>query len=203
MKAGGWQSTLGRVVRGRRLGIYSYGKIGALVAGFGRAFGMKVWTWGREGTVKRAQADGVEVAPSREALFAESDVLSLHLRLNEGTTGIVTRTDLARMKPTALLVNTSRAELIEKDALVEALRAGRPGFAAVDVYEREPIFDADHPLLKMNNVVCTPHLGYVEQDNYELYFGDAFDNVLSYAAGKPTNIANPEVLAGTAARKKN
>lgn len=202
LKAGGWQSTLGSVARGRTLGIYSYGKIGAVVAGYGRAFGMKVWTWGREGTRQRAAADGIDIAPSKDALFAESDVLSLHLRLNDDTTGIVTRADLARMKPTALLVNTSRAELIEKDALVQALQAGRPGFAAVDVYEDEPILDGKHPLLKMDNVVCTPHLGYVEKDNYELYFGDAFDNILSFAAGNPSNIVNSEALANTASKKK-
>lgn len=202
LKSGGWQSTLGTVVRGRTLGIYGYGKIGALVAGYGRAFNMKVWAWGREGTRKRAATDGIDLAPSKEALFAESDVLSLHLRLNDDTAGIVTRADLAQMKPTALLVNTSRAELIEKDALVEALSAGRPGLAAVDVFEEEPILNGEHPLLKMNNVVCTPHLGYVEKDNYELYLGDAFDNILNFAAGKPTHIANQDVLVNATSRKK-
>lgn len=203
LKAGGWQSTLGTVVRGRTLGIYGYGKIGAVVAGYGRAFGMNVLAWGRDASKGRAQADGVAFAASGDALFAESDVLSLHLRLNDATQGIVKRADLAKMKPTALLVNTSRAELIEKNALADALRAGRPGFAAVDVYETEPVLGGDHPLLKMDNVVCTPHLGYVERDNYERYFGDAFDNILSFAAGTPANLANAEVLTSAAFKNRN
>lgn len=203
LKAGGWQSTLGTVVRGRTLGIYGYGKIGAVVAGYGRAFGMKVLAWGHDASRGRAEADGMAFAASRDALFAESDVLSLHLRLNDETQGIVTRADMAKMKPTAVLVNTSRAELIERDALVTALRAGRPGFAAVDVYESEPVLGGDHPLLKMDNVVCTPHLGYVERDNYELYFGDAFDNVLSFATGTPANLANAEVLTSVAFKNRN
>lgn len=178
MRAGRWQSHLGRALRGRTLGVYGYGKIGTLVAGYGRAFGMKVIVFGREGSLSRAAADGY-AATSREELFATSDVLSLHLRLTDETQGIVTRADLARMKPDALLVNTSRAELVEKGALVEALRAGRPGFAAVDVYESEPL--TEHPLLTMDNVVCTPHLGYVERDSYELYFGQAFDAVNAFA----------------------
>jgi|SRR5688572_21980239 len=170
------QHILGRTLRGRTLGIYGYGKIGSLVAGYGRAFGMRVLVWGREGSQSRAHRDGYEVGP----LFAESDVLSLHLRLTEETQGIVKAADLARMKPSALLVNTSRAELIEHGALEAALRAGRPGFAAVDVYEEEPA--VDDPLLSMQNVVCTPHLGYVEKDSYELYFGQAFDNVNAFAS---------------------
>ncbi len=178
MRAGRWQSHLGRVLRGRTLGVYGYGKIGTLVAGYGRAFGMKGIVFGREGSLSRAAADGYATT-SREELFATSDVLSLHLRLTNETEGIVTRADLARMKPDALLVNTSRAELVEKGALVEALRAGRPGFAAVDVYESEPL--NDHPLLTMDNVICTPHLGYVERDSYELYFGQAFDAVNAFA----------------------
>jgi D-3-phosphoglycerate dehydrogenase len=182
LRAGGWQQLLGTTVRGRTLGIFGYGKIGSLVAGCGRAFGMNVLVWGREGSQSRARKDGYDVAQSQHALFAESDVLSLHLRLNEETRAIVTRADLALMKPDALLVNTSRAELIERDALEAALRAGRPGFAAVDVYEEEPILGAQHPLLAMDNVVCTPHLGYVEKDSYELYFGQAFDNVIAFAS---------------------
>lgn len=178
MRAGRWQSHLGRVLRGRTLGVYGYGKIGTLVAGYGRAFGMKVVVFGREGSLARASADGYATT-SRDELFAMSDVLSLHLRLTDETQGIVTRADLARMQPDALLVNTSRAELVEQDALVEALRAGRPGFAAVDVYESEPL--TEHPLLAMDNVVCTPHLGYVERDSYELYFGQAFDAVNAFA----------------------
>jgi D-3-phosphoglycerate dehydrogenase len=179
LRAGYWQTTLGTTVRGRVLGIYGYGKIGSLVAGYGRAFGMNVLAFGREGSLARAQQDGYAVAASREALFAESDVLSLHLRLTHETRGIVTADDLASMKHDALLVNTSRAELIESGALVAALRRGRPGFAAVDVYEDEP--NTDDPLLSMDNVVCTPHLGYVEKDSYELYFGQAFDAVVAFA----------------------
>ncbi len=186
LRSGGWQHVLGTTVRGRMLGIFGYGKIGSLVAGYGRAFGMNVLVWGREGSQSRARRDDYDVAESQRALFAESDVLSLHLRLDDATRGIVTAADLARMKPEALIVNTSRAELIEKGALEAALRAGRPGFAAVDVYEEEPILGAQHPLLSMDNAVCTPHLGYVEKDSYELYFGQAFDNVLAFAAGKAT-----------------
>jgi D-3-phosphoglycerate dehydrogenase / 2-oxoglutarate reductase len=194
MKAGRWQTTLGQVLRGQTLGIWSYGKIGRLVAGYGRAFGMRVITWGREGSLAAARADGFEAAPSRDALFAESDVVSLHLRLDDDTRGIVGAADLGRMKSTALFVNTSRAELVEPGALVDALRAGRPGYAAVDVYEEEPVLDVAHPLLQMENVICTPHLGYVERESYELYFGAAFSNILAYAEGKPINIANPEAL---------
>lgn len=194
MQAGRWQTTLGVGLHGRTLGIFSYGKIGALVANYGRAFGMKVLVWGRDGSLSRAQADGFEIAASREALFAESDVLSLHTKLSKETRGIVTAADLALMKPSALLVNTSRAELIEKGALESALHLGRPGFAAVDVYEEEPV--TDHPLLHMTNVICTPHLGYVEKDSYELYFGIAFDQLQAFADGNPINLANPEVLKG-------
>lgn len=194
LRAGGWQQGLGTTVRGRTLGIFGYGKIGSLVAGYGRAFGMNVLVWGREGSQTRARRDDYDIAESQRALFAESDVLSLHVRLDDATRGIVTAADLARMKPTALIVNTSRAELIESGALEAALRAGRPGLAAVDVYEEEPIpwraADAQHPLLSMDNAVCTPHLGYVEKDSYELYFGQAFDNVLAFAEGKAANLIN-------------
>lgn len=176
LRSGGWQHVLGTTVRGRTLGIYGYGKIGSLVAGYGLAFGMRVLVWGREGSQSRARQDGYEVGP----LFAESDVLSLHLRLTDETHGIIKAADLAQMKPTALLVNTSRAELIERGALEAALRAGRPGYAAVDVYEDEPAIG--HPLLALDNVVATPHLGYVEKDSYELYFGQAFDNIIAFAA---------------------
>lgn len=175
-----WQTMLGTTVRGRTLGIFGYGRIGSLVAGYGRAFGMRVLVWGREGSLSRGAADGYEAAGSAEALFEQSDVLSLHLKLTAGTRGIVTAAHLARMKPAALLVNTSRAELIAPGALLAALRARRPGFAAVDVYEHEPA--VDDPLLHLDNVVCTPHLGYVEKDSYELYFGEAFDAVVSFAA---------------------
>jgi D-3-phosphoglycerate dehydrogenase len=195
LKGGAWQSTLGRRLHGRRLGVWSHGKIGRLVAGYGKAFGMRVWAWGREGSTAAAAAEGVEIAPSREAFFAESDVVSLHLRLAAGTRGIVTPDDLGRMKPDALFVNTSRAELVAPGALEAALRAGRPGLAAVDVYESEPVLGAAHPLLALPNAVCTPHLGYVEKDTYELYFGAAFDNVIAFAGGRPQNLANPEALA--------
>ena len=181
LRAGQWQATVGSAVRTRTLAIWGYGKIGSLVAGYGRAFGMRVLVWGRSGSLERATGDGLEVAASADELFAEADVLSLHLRLTGETRSIVTAAQLASMKPDALLVNTSRAELIEPGALVTALRAGRPGFAAVDVYEEEPILDAAHPLLALDNVVCTPHLGYVERDSYELYFGQAFDNINAFA----------------------
>ncbi|RCV88015.1 D-2-hydroxyacid dehydrogenase family protein [Billgrantia montanilacus] len=188
LKAGRWQRTLGTGLKGRTLGIFGYGKIGQLMARYGQAFGMNVLVWGREGTRARAAEAGLDVAGSKEALFERSDVLSLHLRLNAETRGIVTAEDLARMKPTALLVNTSRAPLIEAGALEAALRAGRPGQAAVDVFDEEPV--THHPLLELPNFLATPHLGYVEKDSYELYFGDAFDNLLAFAAGRPvTNLA--------------
>ncbi len=192
LKAGHWQSTLGVGLRGRALGIFGYGKIGSLVAGYGRAFGMRVMVYGREGSIARAQADGFATVPSQEALFSEADVLSLHISLTPETRGIVTAADLAMMKPSALLVNTSRANLIEQGALEAALRAGRPGSAAVDVYEVEPV--TDHPLLHLDNAICTPHIGFVEKDSYESFFSPAFDNLLAFAAGKPTNLLNPEVL---------
>jgi len=188
MKAGRWQTTLGLGLYGRTLGIFGYGNIGRLVANYGRAFGMKVLVWGRESTIARAQANGFETAASQDALFKDSDVLSLHLKLVEETRSIVTATDLAQMKQSALLVNTSRADLIERGALEQALRAGHPGYAAVDVYESEPV--VDHPLLHMDNVICTPHLGYVEKDSYELYFGTAFNQLLAFAAGDPIEIVN-------------
>jgi D-3-phosphoglycerate dehydrogenase len=201
LKEGAWQTAsvnpqlngLGRVLRGRTLAIWSYGKIGKLVAGYGKAFGMRVIVWGSEATRKAALADGVEAAASREAFFAEADVLSLHLRLAEATRGIVTAADLARMKPDALFVNTSRAELVEPGALEAALQAGRPGTAALDVFTEEPLAP-DAPLLRMPTVLATPHLGYVEQDSYEMYFRAAFENIANFAAGKPTNILNPEGL---------
>jgi D-3-phosphoglycerate dehydrogenase len=181
LRAGLWQGDrpfLGDALDGRTLGIYGYGRIGSLVARYGRAFGMRVLVWGREGSRERAQADGHDVAASAEQLFADADVLSLHLRLTDATTGIVTRADLARMKPDALLVNTSRAELVERGALVEALREGRPGGAAVDVFDEEPA--VDDPLLALPNVWATPHLGYVERASYELYFGEAFRNLVEW-----------------------
>ena len=205
LKHGAWQQSgmkaasmppnfgLGLVLRGRTLGLWGYGKIGQLVAGYGKAFGMRVLVWGSQTSRARAEADGLQAAESREELFADSDVLSLHLRLAEETTGIVTLEDLGHMKPTALLVNTSRAELIEHDALVAGLNRGRPGLAAVDVFESEPILQG-HPLLRLENCICTPHIGYVELDSYELYFGAAFDNVVNFIKGTPTNIVNPGAL---------
>ena len=196
LRAGKWQAyPVGTGLRGKTLGICGYGRIGAVVAGYGRAFGMKVLAWGRENSVAKARDDGHAVAPSKEVLFAESDVLSLHVRLVDATRGMVTAADLARMKPTALLVNTSRAGLIAPGALETALRAGRPGLAAVDVFEEEPVLGGTHPLLLMENVICVPHLGYVERDGLESMFGTIFDQILAYASGKPINVANPEVLS--------
>lgn len=189
MKAGRWQTTLGFGLHGRTLGILGYGNIGSLVAGYGRAFGMNVLVWGRDGSLARATANGFATVSSQRALFERADVLSLHLKLVQETRGIVTADDLAAMKPSALLVNTSRAGLLAPGVLEAALRAGRPGFAALDVYETEPL--VDHPLLHMDNVVCTPHLGYVEKDSYELYFGAAFEQLLAFANGDPVNLVNP------------
>jgi D-3-phosphoglycerate dehydrogenase / 2-oxoglutarate reductase len=194
LKAGRWQIGVGTTLRGKTLGVYGYGRIGSVVAGYGRAFGMHVQVWAREATRAKARADGYALAPSKEAFFTECDVITLHMRLVEATRGIVTAADLARMKPTALLVNTSRAPLIEPGALVSALKAGRPGKAAVDVYEEEPVTGGRHPLLAMHNVVCTPHLGYVTRDEYEIQFSDIFDQVVAFAAGSPINVVNPEVL---------
>ena len=201
LKEGLWQTAsinprlngLGRVLHGRTLGLWGYGKIGKLVAGYGKAFGMDVVVWGSEASRAQAVADGLRAAASREALFAEADVLSLHLRLLDATRGIVTAQDLARMKPDALFVNTSRAELVAEGALEEALRRGYPGAAAVDVFANEPLAP-DAPLLKIPTVVATPHLGYVEQDSYEMYFRAAFENIVSFAAGKPINILNQDAV---------
>ena len=194
LKSGRWQIGVGTTLRGKTLGIYGYGRIGQVVAGYGREFGMNVLIWAREATLAQARADGHATAVSKTEFFEQCDVISLHMRLVEATRHIVTAADLARMKPTALLVNTSRAPLIEPDALVNALRAGRPGMAAVDVYEDEPLRDTSHPLLNMPNVVCTPHLGYVSRDEYEIQFTDIFDQINAYAAGAPINVVNPEVL---------
>lgn len=188
LKAGHWQSTVGTGLAGRTLGIYAFGHIGAAVARVGRAFGMNVVCWGREGSTARARAEGFAVAPGREAFFEGADVLSLHLPANEQTRGIVTPADLARMKPQALLVNTSRASIIAEGALAQALRRGRPGFAAVDVYEEEPLVGADHPLLGMRNALCTPHLGYAERGTFEGLYAVAVDQLLAFAAGKPINV---------------
>lgn len=194
LKAGHWQAGVGRTLRGQTLGIYGYGRIGKVVAGYAAAFGMNVVVWARAAARERARAEGREPAPSREAFFEMCDVVSLHLRLVEETRGIVTAADLARMKATALLVNTSRAGLIEPGALVSALRAGRPGLAAVDVFEREPMTDASHPLLGMAAAVCTPHIGYVTSDEYELQFSEIFEQILAFAAGAPINVVNRDAL---------
>lgn len=195
LKAGVWQTGVGDTLRGKTLGIYGWGRIGTAVAGYGKAFGMDVRVWAREASRQRAAAEGWQVAASREAFFAECDVVSLHMRLVDATRGIVTAADLARMKPSAMLVNTSRAGLVAPGALVAALRAGRPGMAAVDVFEKEPLLDPADPLLTLDNVVATPHIGYVTRDEYELQFADIFDQIVAYAAGNPTNVVNPDVLA--------
>ena len=194
LKAGKWQIGVGTTVRGKTLGIFGYGRIGAEVAKVGRAFGMKVLIWAREDTRRKAAADGYDVAASKADFFDRSDVLSLHMRLVDATRGIVRREDLARMKPTAIFVNTSRAPLVEKGALEDALRAGRPGKAAVDVYDEEPVVGGQHPLLSMPNVICSPHLGYVTREEYELQFTDIFDQILAFDAGKPINVVNPDAL---------
>lgn len=194
LKAGSWQIGVGETLRGKTLGIYGYGRIGSVVAGYGRAFGMEILVWARETSLARAQADGYPTANSKRSFFEECDVISLHMRLVDATRGIVTASDLACMKPTALIVNTSRAGLIETGALVSALKAGRPGKAAVDVYEEEPVLDMSNPLLNMKNVVCTPHIGYVTRDEYQIQFSDIFDQIVAYTAGKPINVVNPQVL---------
>ena len=196
LKAGGWQIGVGTTLHGKTLGIYGYGRIGHVVAGYGRAFGMNVLVWARPATLEKARADGYATAASKQEFFAACDVITLHMRLVDATRHIVTAADLARMKPSALLVNTSRAPLIEPGVLVEALKRGQPGMAAVDVYEQEPLRDTAHPLLNMPNVVCTPHLGYVTRDEYEVQFVDIFDQITSYAAGNPINVVNPDVLKG-------
>jgi D-3-phosphoglycerate dehydrogenase len=193
-RQGHWHSTVGTRLYGRTLGIYAFGHIGAAVARVGKAFGMNVVCWGREGSTARAKAEGFEIAASREAFFENADIVSLHLPLNKETRGIVTAADLARMKPTALLVNTSRAPLIAEGALAAALQKGRPGFAAVDVYEQEPVVGAAHPLLGMKNALCTPHLGYAEKGSYEALYANAVEQLLAFAAGAPINVVNPEAI---------
>jgi D-3-phosphoglycerate dehydrogenase len=200
LKAGKWQAGVGHTLRGKRLGIWSYGRIGKAVAGYAKAFGMNVLVWGSEESSARAVADGLARADSREAIFETSDIVSLHIRLKPSTMGIVTHTDLERMKPSALLVNTSRAGLIEPGALVDALKAGRPGMAAVDVFDSEPLLDPTDPLLTMPKVVATPHIGYVTRDEYDLQFNDIFDQINAYAVGRPINVMNPEVINSTRQR---
>jgi D-3-phosphoglycerate dehydrogenase len=205
LKHGAWQQAglkaqsmpanfgIGSVLKGKTLGIWSYGRIGTLVAGYGRAFGMRVVIWGSEAARARAVQDGFEVANSKAELFSQSDVLSLHLRLSDSTVGVVNADDLALMKAESLLVNTSRAELIAPDALLMSLNRGHPGMAAIDVFESEPILQG-HALLRLENCICTPHIGFVEKDNYETIFGAAFDNVVNFIRGTPTNLVNPGAL---------
>jgi D-3-phosphoglycerate dehydrogenase len=195
LKAGNWQFGVGSTIRGKTLGIYGYGRIGAVVAGYAKAFGMRVLVWAREAALAKARADGYETASTNAAFFEQCDVISLHMRLVDATRGIVKAEDLSRMRSSAILVNTSRAGLIEPNALVNALRAGRPGFAAVDVFEKEPLRDTEDPLLNMDNVVATPHIGYVSCDEYEIQFNDIFDQIVAYAAGTPMNVVNPDVMS--------
>lgn len=194
MKMGKWQTNIGAAVHGKTIGIWGYGKIGQKIAQYANVFGAKVLVWGSENSRNKAVEDGFEKANSKEHFFETANIITLHLRLNDATTGIVKESDLLRMKENSILINTARAELIEKGALVNALKKGRPTYAGLDVYEEEPIYDTNYELLQMDNVVCTPHLGYVEQNGYELYFGKAFENAINFINGNPTNIANPEVL---------
>lgn len=194
LKNGQWQTGVGHTLRDKTLGIYGYGRIGSVIAGYGKAFGMKVFVWAREASRINALNDGYAVAPDSASLFERSDVLSLHMRLVDATRGIVKAADLARMKSTALFVNTSRAGLVEKGALPAALKAGRPGMAALDVFDEEPLRNSDNPLLKMDNVICTPHIGYVTRDEYELQFAEIFDQIIAFCEGRPENVVNPEVL---------
>jgi len=194
MKNGQWQVNIGSAIYGKTIGIWGYGKIGQKIAQYAKAFGADVLVWGSDTSREKAVNDGYNEAVSKEVFFKTADIISLHLRLNEKTTGIVREDDLMLMKEGSVLINTARAELIEKGALAKCLALGRPSFAGIDVYEEEPIYNKDFELLKMPNVVCTPHIGYVEKDGYEIYFGKAFENVLNYMNGKPTNIANPQVL---------
>lgn len=195
LKAGAWQSGLGRALRGRTLGIFGYGRIGQVVAGYGKAFGMTVKVWGSPNSRERAYQDGYAACDTQSDFFCSADVLSLHLRLTPATRGIVTRDDLAQMKPDSVLVNTSRAGLIASDALLDALRSGRPGSAAVDVFDDEPMTDTDHPLLRLDNFVCTPHVGYIEHDSLDDQYAEIYSQVLSWARGEPVQVVNPEVLA--------
>jgi D-3-phosphoglycerate dehydrogenase len=194
MKAGKWQVGVGSTLRGKYLGLFGYGRIAGEVAKIGAAMGMKVLVWAREQSRQKAKEHGYEVAASKEDFFARADVLSLHMRLVDATRNIVTAADLARMKPTAILVNTSRAPLVERGALEAALKAGRPGKAAVDVYDEEPVLGGRHPLLAMDNVVCTPHLGYVTRDEFEVQFADIFGQINAFVAGTPINVVNPDAL---------
>ena len=194
LRAGHWQMGVGTTLRGKTLGLFGWGRIAHAVAGYGRAFGMNVLVWAREASRERARAENFAVAASKRAFFEQCDVLSLHMRLVDATRHIVTADDLACMKPSALLVNTSRAPLIEPGALLAALRGGRPGMAAVDVYEQEPLTDPCDPLLALPNVLATPHIGYVTREEYEIQFADIFDQIVAFASGAPINVVNPLVL---------
>jgi D-3-phosphoglycerate dehydrogenase len=194
MRNGTWSRRIGLGLHGKTLGIHGFGKIGSLVAHTGKSFGMRVLAWGRDASRQSAIAAGCEFAAGKEQLYAESDVLSINLRLSDATRHSITGDDLASMKPSALLVNTARAELIAPGALVAALERGRPGFAAVDVYENEPVLNGDHPLLKMDNVSCTPHSAWIEKEMFECYFGEAFANIVKFAQGQPANLVNPAAL---------
>lgn len=203
MKNGQWQINIGSTVHGKIIGIWGYGKIGQKIAQYAKVFGANVLVWGSETSREKSVADGFTKANSKEEFFSISDIITLHLRLNEQTYGIVKERDLLLMKENSTLINTARAELIEKGALLKCLRIGRPAFAGLDVYEEEPIYDKNFELLNLPNVVCTPHLGYVEKNGYELYFGKAFENVMNYIHGNPTNIANPEILSARLAIDNN
>jgi D-3-phosphoglycerate dehydrogenase len=196
LKAGRWQTAMGRTLRGNTLGVFGYGRIGREVASYGQAFGMRILVWSTERSRQAAADDGLDVAASKAQLFTDSDVVTVHLRLVDATRGIVTAEDLALMKPDALFVNTSRAGLVEPGALEAALRNGRPGMGAVDVFTDEPVTDPNHPLLRLDNAICTPHIGYVTRDEWELQFSDIFDQINAFAAGTPINVVNPEVLQG-------
>ncbi len=194
LKNGTWQTGVGQSLRGKTLGIYGYGRIARVIVDYGKAFGMNILVWASEASRAHARDDGLKVATSKQSFFADCDILSLHMRLKDATRGIVGACDLAVMKPSAILINTSRAGLIEKDALLNALKAGRPGMAAIDVFDEEPVTVADDPLVSLDNLIATPHIGYVTHEEYEIQFSDIFDQIVAYAAGSPINIINPQVL---------
>lgn len=201
LRAGRWQTGVGRGLRGKTLGVFGYGRLGGVIAGYGRAFGMKVVVWARPASLEKARADGYATAVNQASFFEQCDVISLHLRLVEATRGIVTATDLARMHPHSVIVNTSRHGLFAPGALEAALRAGRPGMAAIDVFDEEPVTDPAHPLLALDNLIATPHLGYVEFDQLEVQFREIFEQINAYAAGQPINVVNPAALAVQTTRR--
>jgi len=195
MRAGKWPCTLSHRIRGSTLGIFGLGHIGALVAAGGKGLGMNVLVWGQKNSLEKAAAAGYEAAKNKADLIERADVLSVSVRLRPETRGIVGPEDLARMKPTALFVNVARAELVAPGALLDALKKGRPGYAAMDVYEEEPITGGNHPYLKMDNVLCTPHLGWAEWDNFELYFRECFEQIVRFEKGEEMRLGNPKVKA--------